>query len=203
VDALVSGALQSPLFGNYQKAIQKVVDATPSTERVQRLYQGQKDNGKELMPAFDIASVDAEFETSTLCIDSSSSMCFAALLDRLPTLCCSGVDIDNAQLVHKGFGAVFRELQLEFGRLSIALRSADDAAADGERAAAQQVADSPAKVHLQSYTPWIFGKLGQHYKDQLQSPVDAAKAVFLKHASDAEVEAMLAQLLAQRQRRAG
>ncbi|WIA18143.1 hypothetical protein OEZ85_009619 [Tetradesmus obliquus] len=120
-DALVSKVLKSELFGHCQQAIQMVVDATPSDQRVERLYKGQKGNSKELMPAFNIASVDADFQTSTLCVASSKS--FGDLLVRLPTLCWSGVRINDQQLVHEGFGAVFREQQQEFGKLSIGLRT--------------------------------------------------------------------------------
>jgi hypothetical protein len=188
-DVLVSGVLKSELFGHCQQAIQMVVDATPSDQRVERLYKGQKGNSKELMPAFDIASVDADFQTSTLCVASSKS--FGDLLVRLPTLCCSGVRINDQQLVHEGFGAVFREQQQELGKLSIGLRTG--VGDDDEHTAAQPVADSTVAVLIQSYTPWLFGKLGQHYNTKLEPPT--AVAAFLARASSADKQDLLRLLL--------
>jgi hypothetical protein len=143
-------------IGHCQQAIQMVVDATPSDQRVERLYKGQKGNSKELMPTFDIASVDADFQTSTLCVASSES--FGDRLVRLPTLCCSGVRINDQQLVHEGFGAVFRVQQQEFGKLSISLRTG--VGDDDEHTAAQPVADSTVAVLIQSYTPGFLASSG-------------------------------------------
>lgn len=187
-DALVSKVLKSELFGHCQQAIQMVVDATPSDQRVERLYKGQKGNSKELMPAFNIASVDADFQTSTLCVASSKS--FGDLLVRLPTLCWSGVRINDQQLVHEGFGAVFREQQQEFGKLSIGLRTG---VGDDEHNAAQLAADWTVGVLNQSYTPWLFGKLGQHYNTKLEPPT--AVAAFLARASSADKQDLLRLLL--------
>ncbi|WIA10924.1 hypothetical protein OEZ85_011089 [Tetradesmus obliquus] len=165
LDQAVSGVLQSKLFADCKTAIQMVVAATPGNQRVLRLYEAQKDTSKvsELMPAFDIPSVDGQFHTSTLCIAAASgSKPFSELLARLPTLCCSGVCINDQQLAHEGFASVFSQLQQECGKLSSSMYTGDDAA--------PPVAGSTSAVLIQSYTPWLFGKMGQHYINKCVPP---------------------------------
>jgi hypothetical protein len=48
-------------------------------------------------------------------------------------------------------------------------------------------------VLIQSYTPWLFGKLGQHYNTKLEPPT--AVAAFLERASSADKQDLLRRLL--------